>query len=159
MKNALRSVVTHPRTATIFSALMIAQSYPAAATSCDRTAIAAMSNEEAAETILDRSVRVGFGFVRESESGPDIRQQEVDIVLPLKGRAGIVLLEPESINRARKVDAFFRWLPYGPNEFRLFALASSAGGAAVPKCLAAIITSKPAPALYKAIVAASKRQK
>lgn len=47
-----------------------------------------MSNEEAAETILDGSVRVGFGFVRESESGPDIRRQEVDIVLPLKGRAG-----------------------------------------------------------------------
>lgn len=160
MKNALGSVAAHPRTAaTLFSALLIAQSCPAAATSCDRTAIAAMLNEEAAETILDSSVRVGFGFVRESESGPDIRQQEVDIVLPLKGRAGIVLLEPESINRTSKEDGFFRWLPYGPNEFRLFALASTTDGAAVPKCLAAIITSKPAPDLYKAIVAASKRQK
>lgn len=159
MRNRFRPPVAHPRTAAaILGVIWIAQSCPAAATSCDTTMIAAMSVEEAAKTILDTSDRIGFGFVRESASGPGIRQQEVDIVLPLKGQAGVVTLEPESINRVSKEDGFYRWLHYGPNELRLFALASMNGGAAVPKCLAATITSKPAPDLYKAIVAASKRQ-
>jgi hypothetical protein len=64
------------------AALLLAE--PVLATSCDEEAIAAMSLDEAAEMIWERSDVIGFGYVSTIDT-PERVQQFIDMVVSFKG--------------------------------------------------------------------------
>jgi hypothetical protein len=124
----------------------------AGAASCDRTTIRARTVEDTAKAILEESNYVGLGVVRNAVTAAHIEQQEVEILMPIKGPASVVKLSPYRVNRVRKVDGLIRWFHSKPDEVRLFALSTSDDGVATHVCLAATLASKPTADLVRALV-------
>jgi hypothetical protein len=121
---------------------------PAQATSCDDRRIAAMSLEEAAQSLWDGADVVGFGVVSIVDT-PEREQQFIEMLVSFKGPTGKRLdYAPLRIGRIGAVGPGLYRLDPGPDGIMFLTLTKTERGYVVPACSQLVLAKNPAAIIH-----------
>lgn len=121
---------------------------PAQATSCDDHRIAAMSLEEAAQSLWNGADVVGFGAVSTVDT-PEREQQFIEMLVSFKGRTGKRLAyAPLRIGRIGAVGPGLYRLDPGPDGIMFLTLTQTERGYVVPACSQLVLAKNPAAIIH-----------
>jgi hypothetical protein len=128
---------------------------PALATSCDDRRIAAMSLEEAAQSIWEHSDVIGFAYVTTVDS-PEREQQFMDMVVSLKGPEKVRLAyAPLRVGRVGAMGPGLYRHDAGPDGIMFLTMVRTERGFVVPACRE-LVLAKDRPGIIRRLIAMAK---
>jgi hypothetical protein len=134
--------------------LAVLLAVPEAALARCRVSERAATVAEAADFLLATADIVGIATVSRA-ADPAARSPEViDVLIPLKGEAGMVTMAPGWRDGARVTSSDARTLGAPPGSLALVALNRTAEGAVINQCVARMLAAHPAGPLTRALMAA-----
>lgn len=103
---------------------------PVGATSCNTQLINQRTIEDTATDILSHSAFVGFARIGAGDSEA-VAQQRLEMVFPLKGESGTLLMKPRTEHNSSQFDR----VRGRPGELVFVALSGTADNAWIPACM------------------------
>lgn len=119
---------------------------PASATTCNTQLIDQMTIGEMATDVLSRSSFVGFARI-DSGDNEEAMQQRLEMVFPLKGKPGAVLMKPRTAYNSAQFDR----VRGRPGELVFVTLSGTAERAWISACMALAVRRFKEADLYGAI--------
>jgi len=134
--------------------LAVLLAVPDAALARCRVSERAATVAEAADFLLASADIVGIATVSRAADAAARRPEVIDVLIPLKGEAGMVTMAPGLRGGGRLISSDARTLGAPAGSLALVALNRTPEGAVINQCVARMLAAHPAGPLTRALMAA-----
>ncbi|MEA3028795.1 MAG: hypothetical protein QOG13_120 [Sphingomonadales bacterium] len=133
--------------------LAVLLAVPDAALARCRVSERAATVTEAADFLLAAADIIGIATVSRAADAVARRPEVIDVLIPLKGEAGMVTMAPSWRGDGRLISSDARTLGVPPGNLALVALNRTPEGAVINQCVARMLAAHPAGPLTRALMA------